>query len=77
MNVYLTLSRDNFILCLYCLFRLNKYISVCFLAPASTFFFNFRINFFNCCQKGEISDLLIGKATYVIAKIIKNYIWLL
>ena len=42
-----TISRGNFVLCLYCTIRLNKYISVCWTrsdflwAPANTFLFKF------------------------------------
>ena len=42
-------------------------------APANTFFLKFSIKLYYC-QKGEISDLFLGKTTYVIKKVIKNYI---
>ena len=75
----LTISRGNFVLCLYCTFRPNKYISVCWTrsdflwAPANTFLFKFPYKTV-IVKKGEISGSFLAKTTCVIGKVIKNYI---
>ena len=75
----LTISRDNFILLLNCPLHASYNNSECCLAqfflwaPANTFFLKFSIKLYYC-QKGEISDLFLGKTTYVTKKVIKNYI---
>ena len=44
----------------------------CGLQP-TRFFLNFLQNYI-IVKKGKISDLFLGKTTYVIKKVIKNYI---
>ena len=69
----------NFVLCLYFVFRPNKYNSVCrtrsdFLwAPANTFLCKFSYKTI-IVKRGEISDSFLAKTTCVIGKVIKNYI---
>ena len=63
----LTLSRGNFVLCLYGSFRPNKYISICWTrsdflwAPANTFLFKSPYTTI-IVKKSEISDSFLAKA---------------
>ena len=72
------MSGGYFVLCLYCTFKPNKYISVCgtrsglLWAPVNTFLFKFSYK--TIIKKGEFSDAFLAKTTCVIGKIIKNYI---
>ena len=72
VHVYL-ISRGNFVLCIYCTFKPNKYISVCWTrsdflwAPANTFLFKFPYKTI-IVKKGEISDSFLAKTTCVLER---------